>query len=146
MGEWGRMRRPGEDTRQADIFGVPEPAPVQPRPARPRRPRPAGLSPAVEPAEAPPCADAAPAAQPAAAPAATDIGALAARLTPSELEELAASVSDDGLARLMLASLRQLRRRIGRPDRGRDGKAPASALERAGRQLAAELGREEAEE
>ena len=68
------------------------------------------------------------------------ITGVAAQLSPADLEELAAVLSDDALARLVLAAVRQLRRRLARGG-GRAGR-PSSSLERAARQLAAELGGE----
>jgi hypothetical protein len=64
---------------------------------------------------------------------------LATRLSPAELEELAATLSDDALARLVVAAVRQLRRRLARGG-GRAGRRPSPALDRAAQQLAAELG------
>ena len=70
------------------------------------------------------------------------LAGLAVRATPSELDELVRALTDDGLAHLALASARALRRRLAKPgasrERGRKGRA--GALERAGHQLAAELG------
>ncbi len=66
-------------------------------------------------------------------------GSLATRLSPAELEELAATLSDDALAHLVVAAVRQLRRRLARGG-GRTGRRPSPALDRAARQLAAELG------
>lgn len=65
---------------------------------------------------------------------------LAARLDMPELDELVATVPDDALAHLTLAAVRQLRRRLARSTGRKGGKGRASALERAGQQLAAELG------
>ncbi len=45
-------------------------------------------------------------------PAEADIDALAARLSPAELDQLAAALPDESLARLVLATIRQLRRRL----------------------------------
>jgi hypothetical protein len=64
---------------------------------------------------------------------------MAAKLSSAGLEELAAALSDEALARLVLAAARQLRRRLVRGG-GRKGQRPSPALERAARQLAAELG------
>jgi hypothetical protein len=79
---------------------------------------------------------------PAASHAETSLVDLAARATPSELDQLVAALPDEGLAHLALASVRALRRRLARTGasgtRGRKGLA--GALERAARQLAAELG------
>lgn len=78
-------------------------------------------------------------------PAPTDasVETLAERLTSAELDALVAAVPDGTLAHLVLTGVRQLRRRLvragaasGRAIKGRG----ASVLERAARQLAAELG------
>ncbi|HJS87464.1 MAG TPA: hypothetical protein VJ779_18580 [Acetobacteraceae bacterium] len=71
-----------------------------------------------------------------------DIDVLAARLSAAELNEFAAALPDDSLAHLMLAGVRQLRRRLARAaGRGsRSSRKGTSVLERAARQLAAELG------
>jgi hypothetical protein len=67
---------------------------------------------------------------------------LAAGATPSELDELIRALTDAGLAHLAVASVRALRRRLAKPaaGSGRGRKGRAGALERAGHQLAAELG------
>ena len=79
---------------------------------------------------------------PAGSQAEATLSELAARATPSELDELVCALTDDGLAHLALASVRALRRRLAKPgasrERGRTGRA--GALERAARRLAAELG------
>lgn len=67
--------------------------------------------------------------------------ALAARVSPAELDELAAALPDDALAHFVLAAVRQLRRRLARAGgRSGGGKGHGSVLERTARQLAAELG------
>jgi hypothetical protein len=66
---------------------------------------------------------------------------MAAKLSPAELDELAAVLSDEALARLILAAARQMRRRLARSGK-RAGPRSSPALERAARQLAAELGGE----
>ncbi len=70
------------------------------------------------------------------------LAGLAARATPSELDELIRALPDDGLAHLAVASVRALRRRLAKPAAGggRGGKGRAGALERAAHQIAAELG------
>ena len=73
------------------------------------------------------------------APVSDSIDGLAARLSPSELNELVAALPDDILAHLIIANARQLRRRLARSG-GCGGKSRASSLERAARQLIAELG------
>ena len=67
---------------------------------------------------------------------------LAARATPSELDEMMRALTDNGLAHLAVASVRALRRRLARPGAsgGRGRKGRAGALERAAHQIAAELG------
>ncbi len=72
------------------------------------------------------------------APDEGDITHIAARLSPTELDEFAAALSDEALASLVLAAARQLRRRLVRGG-GRKGQRSSAALERAARQLAAEL-------
>ena len=67
---------------------------------------------------------------------------LAARATPSELDELIRALPDDGFAHLAVASVRALRRRLAKPaaSGGRGRKGRAGALERAAHKIAAELG------
>ncbi len=67
---------------------------------------------------------------------------LAARATPSELDELIRALTENGLDHVTLASVRALRRRLAKPAAGggRGGKGRAGALERAAHQIAAELG------
>ena len=69
------------------------------------------------------------------------LAGLAARATPSELDELIRALPDDGLAHLAVASVRALRRRLAKPAAGggRGRKGRAGALERAAHQIAAEL-------
>ena len=64
---------------------------------------------------------------------------IAARLSPAELKEFVAALPDDALACLVIATARQLRRRLVLSG-GRGGKGCNSALERVARQLFAELG------
>ena len=66
------------------------------------------------------------------------IDVLAARLSRTEWDQLVAALPDDALAHLIIATARQLRRRLGRSHR-RGGKGRASALERSAQQLIAEL-------
>jgi hypothetical protein len=79
---------------------------------------------------------------PAASGADAGLADLAARATPSEIDGLVAALPDEGLAPLALASVRALRRRLSRAGAGgtRGRKGRPGALERAARQLAAELG------
>jgi hypothetical protein len=124
-------RRPATDERQADIFGTTLPA--QPEPPTP----PARQS------EGKQAKSRAPAPQDHQdAPAAPGIDALAARLSAAELDEFAAVLSNESLAHLALAVVRQLRRRLARAGgKSRSsGKGRAAILERAARQLATELG------
>ncbi len=66
----------------------------------------------------------------------TDV--LAPRLSRTEWNELVAALPDDALARLVIVTVRQLRRRLVRSGR-RSDKGRASALERSAQQLIAEL-------
>ncbi|MBV9749417.1 MAG: hypothetical protein JO157_11440 [Acetobacteraceae bacterium] len=121
-------RRPATDERQANFFGIPAPEPAAPdaRPGRPSRTKrdakrwlpSSGSQDAID---------------------GDSLDALAARLSPAEIDELAAALPDDALAHLILAAVRQLRRRLARSGR-RGGGGRASALERAARQLVTELG------
>jgi hypothetical protein len=118
-------RGPIADGKQPDLFGtVPKPMASKARAAHPRA-GPAG--------KAPPSQDGSAAME-------DGITGIATKLSLAELEELAAVLSDEALARLVLAAARQLRRRLVRGG-GRKGQRPSPALERAARQLAAELGR-----
>jgi len=67
---------------------------------------------------------------------------VATRLSRVEWNELVAALPDDALAHLVIATARQLRRRIAR-SHGRGGKGHTSALERSAQQLIVELGGEE---
>lgn len=121
-------RRPETDRRQADFFGDPAPTPVapeqrptpkpKPKPEIKRQPPPSDLE------ETPLC---------------NSIDMLAARLSRTEWNELVAGLPDDVLAHLVIATVRQLRRRLVR-SRGHNGKGSISALERSAQQLIAELG------
>ncbi len=120
---------------QADLFGAPEP--VSPR-RRAGRPKAVSAAP-----DAPP-----------ASPAAIKVSSgevsvevLAERVTAAELDALAAALPDEALAHLVLAGARQLRRRLVRVGANAGGRLArvakgrgASSLERAARQLAAEMG------
>ena len=126
-------RRPAADERQVDIFGAILPVPPASAPAlsSARQTKPKQNRGRVRPAPNDK------------APTETSMDALASRLSPAELDELAAVLSDDALAHLTLAAIRQLRRRLARSggrSGGSRGKGRASALERIARQLAAELG------
>lgn len=116
------------DGRQADFFGAPVPAPAtlehrptrKPKPERDikRRSPSSGSEDTLS---------------------GDSIDVLAARLSPTELNGLVAALPDDALAHLVIATVRQLRRRLVRSG-GRGGKGRTSALERSARQLIAELG------
>ena len=67
------------------------------------------------------------------------VGALATRLSPAELDEFAEALTDEALGHLVLAAVRQMRRRLARMS-GRPGKNHSSALGRVAQKLAAELG------
>ena len=60
-------------------------------------------------------------------------------LVPHRMDELVATLPDDALAHLVIATARQLRRRLAR-SHGRSGKGCASTLERSAQQLIVELG------
>ena len=115
-------RRPEVDRRQADFFGAPASTPRTPKPkpgqaAKRGSPSPDGKDELVG----------------------ASIDVVAARLSPAELKELVAALPDDALACLIIATARQLRRRLVRSG-GPGGSTRDSVLERAARQLIAELG------
>jgi len=121
-------RRPEADRRQADFFGAPAPTPaaLEQRPPLKSKPK-QGIkrqSPPSDSEEAPLC---------------DSIDVLAARLSRTKWNELVATLPDDALAHLVVATVRQLRRRLAR-SHGRSGKGHAPALERSAQQLIAELG------
>ena len=120
-------RRPEADRRQADFFGAPTPTPCAPehRPTSKPKPKP-GIK------RQPPPSDIEE------TPLCDSIDVLAARLSRTEWNELVAALPDDALAHLVIATVRQLRRRLAR-SHGRGGKGRASALERSAQQLIAEL-------
>jgi len=117
-------RRPEADRRQADFFGAPAPTPTAPA----HRP-----TPKPEPKPRPPPSDSEE------APLSDGLDVVAARLSRIEWNELVAALPDDALAHLVIATARQLRRRLAR-SRRRSGKGPTSALERSAQQLIIELG------
>ncbi len=124
-------RRPAADERQTNIFGaiLPVPPTFEPLPTPNRHPkRKQGRSRAL------------PAPGDQNAPAGANMDELATRLSPAELDELAATLPDGALAHLILATMRQLRRRLARSGGHRGSRSRASALERAAQQLAAEFG------
>jgi len=121
-------RRPEADRRQTDFFDAPAstPAAMEHRPTPKLKPK-QGIkhqSPPSDSEEAPSC---------------HSIDVLAARLSRTEWNELVATLPDDALAHLVVATVRQLRRRLAR-SRGRSGNGRASTLERSAQQLIAELG------
>jgi len=120
-------QKPAANGTQPDLFGaVPKPKAPKVRAARPQR---------AEPAEKALLSRRGP------LEAEDGINGMAAKLSPAELDELAAVLSDEALARLVLAAARQMRRRLARSGK-RAGSRSSPALERAARQLAAELGGE----
>jgi len=121
-------RRPEADRRQADFFDVPAPTPAAPEQLPAPKPKP---KPGIK--RQPPPSDIQE------APLCESIDMLAARLSRTEWNELVATLPDDALAHLVIATVRQLRRRLAR-SRGRGGKGRASALERSAQQLIVELG------
>jgi len=128
-------RRPEADRRQADFFGAPAPTPAASKQRPPPKSKPKqGVkrqSPPSDSEEAPLC---------------DSIDVLAARLSRTEWNELVGALPDDALAHLVVATVRQLRRRLAR-SHGRSGKGRASALERSAQQLIAELsGQEESDD
>ncbi len=124
-------RRPEVDRRQADFFGAPAPAPATPEHRPTLKPKPERdikrRSPSSDTGDA---------------PLSNNIDVLAARLSPTELNELVAALPDDALAHVIVATVRQLRHRLAHSG-GRGGKGRTSALERSARQLIAELGGQE---
>ena len=115
-------RRPEVDRRQADFFGAPISAPGAPKPkldqaTKRRSPSSNGQHKPVD----------------------DSMDVIAARLSPAELKEFVAALPDDALACLVIATVRQLRRRLVRSG-GRGGKSRNSVLERSAQQLIAELG------
>ena len=120
-------RRPAVDGRQANLFGAPIPAPAAPE----HRPTPKRKPEQDVKRRAPPS-------DTADVRSDNGINVLAARLSAGEMNELVATLPDDALAHLVIATMRQLRRRLARSG-GRGGKGRTSALERSARQLIAEL-------
>jgi hypothetical protein len=83
------------DERQGELFGLPEPSPVPVKAARPSKRQPKD--------------------EPAAAPT-PEITAeeVAARLMPPELDDLVRTLPDDKLALVVMAAMRDLKRRLAR--------------------------------
>ncbi len=121
-------RRPETDRRQTDFFGAPAPTPTAPEQRPTLKPKP---KPGIK--RQPPPSDIEE------APLCDSIEVLAARLSRTEWNALVAGLPDDVLAHLVVATVRQLRRRLAR-SRGRSGKGRTSVLERSAQQLIAELG------
>ena len=121
-------RRPEADRRQADFFGAPAPTPTAP--AHRSTPKP---EPEQEIKHRPLPSDSE------GIPLSNGIDMVAARLSRIEWNELVAALPDDALAHLVIATARQLRRRLAR-SRGRSGKGHTSALERSAQQLIVDLG------
>lgn len=119
-------RRPETDQWQADFFRAPAPTPAAPEQRPTAKPKP---KPGIKRQPPSDCAE---------APLCDSIDVLAARLSRTEWNELVATLPDDALAHLVIATVRQLRRRLAR-SRGRSGKGRASALEHSAQQLIAEL-------
>ena len=117
-------RRPEADRRQADFFGAPASAPGTPKP-KPKPEQAAKRRPPPPNGEVKPDID--------------SIDVIAARLSPAEMRAFVAALPDDALACLVIATVRQLRRRLAR-NGGRGGRSRDSVLERSARQLIAELG------
>lgn len=115
------------DRRQADFFRTPAPLP----PASEHRPT-SKPKPKQGTKRQPPPPDSEE------APLRDSIDVLAARLSRAEWNELVATLPDDALAHLVIATVRQLRRRLAR-GHAKSGKGRASVLERSAQQLIAEL-------
>ena len=121
-------RRPEADRRQADFFGAPAPTPAAPEHRPTPKPKPKqGIKrqPSQSGSEEVPLCD--------------SIDVMAARLSRTEWNELVATLPDYALAHLVIATARQLCRRLAR-SHGRSGKGHTSALERSAQQLIVELG------
>lgn len=129
-------RRPEIDQRQADFFGAPVAAPASAAPEPRQRPEP---NPKQDLKRQSPPSDSEDAS------VGNSIDGLAARLSPVELTALVAALSDAALAHLVIATARQLRRRLAR-NGGRGSKGHTSPLERSALQLIAELGGQGEEE
>lgn len=115
-------RKPEVDRRQADFFCAPACAPATPKPKPEQAPKRCPPSPNSK-----------------HEPVGDSIDVIAARLSPAELKEFVAALPDDALAYLVIATTRQLRRRLVRSG-GHGGRGRNSVLERSARQLIAELG------
>lgn len=119
------------DDRQQNLFGIPAEVPPARAPETPK-PRPEPKSPRgrVQ-LKAPPLEDV--------EPEHDRLPGQLARLSAPELRGLVETLSDEALADLVLATIRQLKRRLVKSSRnGQKGRA--SALDRAAQQLVVELG------
>ena len=121
------VRRPKGDERQADFFGVPSAGSGAPEPRSSAKPKPEPQTPHMP---APLDSED--------APSGDGFDGIAARLLPSEWKELIAALSDEALAHVVIATARQLRRRLRRSS-GPSGEGRTSSLERSAQQLIAEL-------
>jgi len=121
-------RRPEADRRQADFFGAPAPTPAAPARRPTPKPKPKQQ---IEHRSSPSDSEE--------VLLCDGIDVLVARLSRTEWNELVATLPDDALAHLVIATARQLRRRLAR-SHGRSGKGRTSALERSAQQLIVELG------
>lgn len=122
-------QKPTKDARQADFFGTPEPTPI----ASPLRPVQQTKSSQTTTRSIPPAPS-----RPI-QPEQDSLDDLAAHLSPAELSQLVAALPDPALAHLVIATVRQLRRRLARTSRHTDTRSVRSPLERAAYQLIEEL-------
>ena len=130
--EAGVAKHPAVEGRQRDLFGADTP-PLGPAPARS-----AGSPP--QPPSGPPSKPPRPRRRAPPEPAAavpSSLADLASGATHPELDEMVAALSDEALAHLALRAVQALRRRAGRPARGKA--AGTSALGRTARLLAEEV-------
>ena len=122
-------QKPKADARQADFFGIPPSEPAVPD-VRPTRKDKSSQKIA------------------AASPLSTEdvrierdsLDILATSLSPAELNEFVAALPDSALGHLVIVTVRQLRRRLARNNRVGGKHRGSIPLERAARQLIAELG------
>jgi hypothetical protein len=121
-------QKPTKDARQADFFGAPEPTPIAspPRPVQQTKPSQTTTRSLPPPSRS-------------IQPEQDSLDDLAAHLSPAELSQLVAALPDPALAHLVIATVRQLRRRLARTSRHADTRSVRSPLERAARQLIEEL-------
>jgi hypothetical protein len=122
-------QRPKTDVRQADFFGIPTSKPTVPDVRLTRKNKSSQKI--------------ASASLPSADNMRTErdsLDTLAARLSPAELNDFVAALPDVALGHLVIVTVRQLRRRIARNNRDAGKHRSSIHLERAARQLIAELG------